>query len=246
MFQRVIGSFAVLGIGFSVVACGSEDEGGDGGQSPAAISVTSPAFQDGQTLPDEYTCTGKNFPYSGMPPVDHTSPALNWGAGPEGTQSYAIVFRDMTLTTGAMIDERGYHWAIYDIPATVLSLPSALPSGSSVAAVPGAQQFSGALFNNGYVGPCPSWGVAPGSPLLGMDPAPAVKTDTYHFTVYALPVAAITPPAMRPPAAMGAPAVSYVKDLDDYFAANAIASGKLVTTSSAQPAMFATPPPPPM
>ena len=46
--------------------------------------------------------------------------------------------------------------------------------------------------------------------------------------------------------AMGAPAVSYVKDLDDYFAKHAIASGKLVTTSSAQPAMFAPPPAPPM
>jgi hypothetical protein len=42
---------------------------------------------------------------------------------------------------------------------------------------------------------------------------------------------------------MGAPAVSYVKDLDDYSAANEIASGKLEVTSSAQPAMFQTLPP---
>jgi phosphatidylethanolamine-binding protein (PEBP) family uncharacterized protein len=180
-----------------------------------------------------------------MPPVDHTSPQLNWSAGPEGTQSYAIVFRDMTLTTGSMLDERGYHWAIYDVPASVLSLPKALRSGNPITAVPGAVQFSGPLFNDGFVGPCPSWGVAPGSPLLGMDPAPTVKTDTYHFTVYALPMASIVPtaPPMRPAAPMGSPPVSYVKDLDDYFAANALASGKLVTMSSAQPAMFATPPP---
>ena len=242
MFQRVMGSFLAMGFGLSVVACGDDGESGDGGEATPAISVTSPAFQDGQAMPDEYTCTGKNFPYSGMPPVDHTSPQLNWAAGPEGTLSYAIVFRDMTLTTGAMIDERGYHWAIYDIPASVLSLPKALPSGSSVAAVPGAKQSSGALFNNGFVGPCPSWGVAPGSPLLGMEPAPTVKTDTYHFTVYALPTATITPPPARPAPPMGSPPISYVKDLDDYFAKNKIASGVLKTTSSAQPAMFATPP----
>jgi phosphatidylethanolamine-binding protein (PEBP) family uncharacterized protein len=232
-----------MGIGLLSTACG-DDADSDGNESPApTIAVTSPAFMNGATIPDQYTCVGKNFPYSGMPPVDHLSPALTWAAGPANTQSYAIVFRDMTLTTGATIDERGYHWAIANIPASVLSLPEALPSGNPIAAVPSAKQFSGALFNNGFVGPCPSWGVAPGSPLLGMDPAPTVKTDTYHFTVYAMPMATIVEPPMRPPAAMGAPAVSYVKDLDDYFAANKLASGKLETTSSAQPAMFQTPPP---
>lgn len=241
MLQRTSISLVLVGIGLSSVACGDEDE--EQGTPTDSFAISSPAFTNGQAIPDEYTCVGKNFPFSGMPPVDHTSPALNWTAGPEGTMSYAIVFRDMTLTTGATIDERGYHWAIYDMPATVLSLPRALPSGNPIAAVSGAQQFSGGLFNNGFVGPCPSWGVAPGSPLLGMDPAPTVKTDTYTFTVYAMPTATITAPAMRPPPAMGAPAVSYVKDLDDYFAANSLGKGQLTTTSNAQPAMFATPPP---
>lgn len=55
-------------------------------------------------------------------------------------------------------------------------------------------------------------------------------------------MATIVKPAMRPPAAMGATAVSYVKDLDDYFAANQVASGKLEITSNAQPAMSQPPP----
>src|SRR5262249_4506833 len=150
---------------------------------------------------------------------DHTSPQLDWTAGPEGTLSYAIVFKDVTLTAGdPPMDERGFHWAIYNIPPTVLSLPSALPSGNPIAAITGAKQFSGGLFNNGYIGPCPSWGVAPGSPLLGMDPAPVVKTDSYTFTVFAMPVATITEPTMRPPPAEGEPPISYVRDLDTYFA----------------------------
>jgi phosphatidylethanolamine-binding protein (PEBP) family uncharacterized protein len=240
MFQRLSLSFA-LGMGLFVVACGGDDEAA---APTSSFAITSPAFQNGQPLPDQYTCVGKNFPYSGMPPVDHLSPELNWTAGPTNTQSYAIVFRDMTLTTGATIDERGYHWAIYDIPASVRSLSQGLPSGNPIASVPGAQQYSGGLFNNGYVGPCPSWSVAPGSPLLGMDPAPTVKTDSYTFTVYAMRTATITAPAMRPAPAEGAPPISYVKDLDEYFAANAIAKAQLGTTSNAQPAMFATPPAP--
>lgn len=206
------------------------------------MTISSPDVAEGATLPDQYTCAGKDFPYSGMPPVDHLSPALSWTAGPEGTLSYAIVFTDVTLTTGEMINELGYHWAIYDIPTSVTSLPQGLPSGNPVTAVPGATQYSGALFNSGYVGPCPSWGVAPGSPLLGMDPPPMASLDTYTFTVYAMPFANATAPAMRPPPAEGEPAVVYVRDLDEYFLANSIGLAKLTVTSSAAPANFATPP----
>ncbi len=239
MLSKVNGiAIKALGLGLLALGCSSDDA-----EEPAAtFTLTSPAISDGQAVPAEYTCVGKNFPFSGMPPVDHTSPELSWSAGPAGTQSYAIVFRDVTLTTGTTIDERGYHWAIWNIPASVRSLPRALPSGNPVATVTGAKQFSGALFNNGYVGPCPSWGVAPGSPLLGMDPAPVVKTDSYTFTVYALPTAAATEPAMRPAPAMGAPPISYVKDLDDAFIAQALGKAALGATSDAQPATFAPPP----
>lgn len=75
-----------------------------------------------------------------------------------------------------------------------------------------------------------------------MTPAPMVSTDTYTFTIYALPFAAATLPAMRPPPAAGGAAVNFVKDLDDYFKANAVGSAVLQTTSDAQPAMFAPPP----
>jgi len=239
MHERIMSSLLVIGVGLTGVACSSGDD--DDAAAPT-FSITSPAFANGQPIPDEYTCVGKNFPYSGMPPQDHTSPELHWTKGPAATQSYAIVFRDMTLTTGATIDERGYHWAMYNIPTTTLSLPKGMPSGNPPPALPAAKQYSGGLFNDGFLGPCPSWGVAPGSPLLGMDPPPTVKNDSYTFTLYAMPMATITEPAMREPPAMGAPAVSYTKDLDDYFAANAIAKAELATTSNAQPLMFATPP----
>ena len=86
-----------LGLGLLALGCSSDDAAEPG----ASFKLTSPALSDGQAVPADYTCVGKNFPFSGMPPVDHTSPELNWTAGPAGTQSYAIVFRDVTLTTGA-------------------------------------------------------------------------------------------------------------------------------------------------
>ena len=240
-FSRSSMSLLTFGVGlFAAATNGCSDE-----KSPATtFAITSAAFQDGQAIPDEYTCTGKTFPYSGSPPVDHTSPQLSWTAGPAGTMSYAIVFKDTTLTTATPINELGYHWAIYNIPTSVLSLAKGLPSGNPIAAVTGAKQYSGPLFNDGFVGPCPSWSVAPGSPLLGTDPAPTVSTDSYTFTVFAMPTATITEPTMRPAPATDAPPISYTKDLDDTLIANAIASAKLATTSSAQPAMFATPPAP--
>lgn len=241
MLKKVIGSSFAICVGLVGVACSSGDDD-DAVQTPSTFSITSPAFTNGQPIPDEYTCVDKDFPFSGMPPKDHTSPELHWTAGPAGTLSYAIVFRDMTLTTGTTIDERGYHWAMYNIPTTTLSLPKGMPSGNPPPALPDAKQYSGGLFNDGFLGPCPSWGVAPGSPLLGTDPPPTVHTDSYTFTLYAMPTATITEPPMREPPAEGAPPISYTKDLDDYFAANALASTKLSTTSDAQPANFALPP----
>lgn len=242
MLQNVSVSVVALMVGLTSLGCSAEDDKGTGS---GTLALTSPMVQDGVAMPDAYTCVGKDFPYSGMPPVDHLSPELNWTAGPEGTLSYAVVFKDVTLTAGdPPMDERGFHWAIYNIPPSVLSLPSGLASGNPIAAIPGAKQYSAPPFNHGYIGPCPSWGVAPGSPLLGMDPAPTVKTDSYTFTVFAMPVATIAEPAMRAAPAAGGPAVSYVRDLDNHFIATSIASGQIATTSSAQPAMFVPPPMP--
>jgi len=226
-------SVLIIGVGLLGSGC-SDDE----------FEITTPAFKSGDAMPAEYTCANKNFPYSGTPPVDHTMPELSWTEGPDDTQSYAIVFRDVTLTTVTAarptIDERGYHWAIWNIPASVRSLPKGLPSGNPVAAVPGAEQYSGGLFNDGYIGPCPSWAVAPGANM----PDATVSTDNYTFTVYAFSAASLTKPAMRT-AVMDGPPISYVKDLDDAFIAQSIGKASLGATSNAQPAMFALPPPAP-
>jgi phosphatidylethanolamine-binding protein (PEBP) family uncharacterized protein len=37
---------------------------------------------------------------------------------PAGTMSFAMVFVDTTIINASMTDQRGYHSAIWDIPAT--------------------------------------------------------------------------------------------------------------------------------
>lgn len=236
--MRDFAKLGILVVGFGLFGAGCGDD--DKEPEPTQFELTSPAFESGDALPLEYTCHEKDFPFSGMPPVDHTLPELHWTAGPAGTQSYAIVFKDVTLTTATPMNELGYHWAIYNIPPNVRSLPEALESGNPIPSVPSAKQYSGPLFNDGYLGPCPSWAVAEGSPLLGMDPPPMVSTDSYTFTVFAMPAATITEPAMRT-RAEGGPPVSYVRDLDDVFIADALAKAELRATSDAQPARFVPP-----
>lgn len=69
--------------------------------------LTSPALKDGDELPNEFNGNGEGA----------TLP-LDWKGAPEGTQSYALVMdhidRDGILKT---------YWTMYDIPATVTSLP---------------------------------------------------------------------------------------------------------------------------
>jgi Raf kinase inhibitor-like YbhB/YbcL family protein len=75
---------------------------------------------------------------------DDESPEISWTAGPEGTLSYAVALTDMSLAMPFN------HWAIWNIPASVTSLPANLGdmlSGELDGAVQGS--FSGGV----YAGP---------------------------------------------------------------------------------------------
>jgi Raf kinase inhibitor-like YbhB/YbcL family protein len=115
--------------------------------------LTSSAVAAGGTIPDEYTCV------SGIGPKP--SPPLEWPAGPPGTLGYAIVLHDET--------NKWTHWAIWDIPATVLALPRDVSQAShTLPDLGGARQVGGDNSSMGYISPCPPDG-----------------THDYVFTVYA-------------------------------------------------------------
>ena len=72
-----------------------------------AVDLRSPAFNEGEYIPKEYTGFG----------ADH-SPELEWADIPEGVRSFAIIMDDSDASVGVWV-----HWVIYNIPgeSTVLS-----------------------------------------------------------------------------------------------------------------------------
>lgn len=135
---------------------GSGDAGADTNNVP--FTVTSSAFSEGATIPTQYTCTllgGQDI-----------SPPLAWTAGPTGTQSYAVVMRDL--------DFGFIHWVIWDIPGSVLGLPENVAHTYQPPVPAGAKQAALNSTLTGYAGPC--------SPST---------VNTYEFRVYALPTASI-------------------------------------------------------
>ena len=97
------------------------------------LTLTSDAFQNGQPIPQIYSCDGAN-----------RSPALHWSDPPAGTKSFALVIDDPDAPKGTF-----RHWGVYDIPASARGIA--------------AGQHIGTEVNNdggqpGYTGPCPPKG----------------------------------------------------------------------------------------
>jgi Raf kinase inhibitor-like YbhB/YbcL family protein len=113
------------------------------------MTVTSSAFTNGGTLPASAPGPAANgCSTSGTT----TSPALSWTPGPSGTQTYMITMFDPDAPTGV-----GFvHWVIFDIPATVTSIPAGYgtPGSATLGGIDGwnDQGYSG------YTGPCPPAG----------------------------------------------------------------------------------------
>ena len=88
----------------------------------ARLTVTTPAFKEGEQIPFENTQYRTN-----------TFPGLSWSKGPRATRSYVLIMQDNSLLLrGAPI----LHWTLFNIPATVTRLdvgmaPTENPPGSS-------------------------------------------------------------------------------------------------------------------
>jgi Raf kinase inhibitor-like YbhB/YbcL family protein len=136
------------------------NNGGDTGAPTGPFTLTSSAFSAGATSPKKFVCTNGGG--------QNRSPPLAWSGAPAGTQSYAIVMRDLDYMNGFI------HWAIWDIPGSATSLPENVQKSYQPNNVSGAKQ---APFNaniTGYQGPCSQMSV-----------------NTYELTLYAIPTATI-------------------------------------------------------
>jgi Raf kinase inhibitor-like YbhB/YbcL family protein len=99
------------------------------------LTVTSPAFQPNQTIPEKYSCNSQNI-----------NPPINIEGIPQGTRSLALILDDPDAPSGTFD-----HWIAWNIS----------PSQTKIAehTAPGVEGLNG-LGEHGYTGPCPP----PGKP----------------------------------------------------------------------------------
>jgi Raf kinase inhibitor-like YbhB/YbcL family protein len=118
----------------------------------AALMLTSPAFTGGGEIPVKYSCNGQSI-----------SPPLDWGEGPAGTASFALILEDPDAQV-----KNFTHWVIFNLPPDTQSLPEAIPTDATLAS--GALQGKNGGGSTRYIGPCP----------------PKGSPHHYRFTLYAL------------------------------------------------------------
>jgi Raf kinase inhibitor-like YbhB/YbcL family protein len=112
-------------------------------QSPAqpeegeTLTVTSPAFGEGDTVPTEFTCQG-----------DDTSPPLEWSGVPEDAAELRLTLTDPDAPGGTFT-----HWVVTGIdPATTGVEAGEVPEGGT--------EEENTFGETAYGGPCPPAGPA--------------------------------------------------------------------------------------
>jgi Raf kinase inhibitor-like YbhB/YbcL family protein len=107
-----------------------------------SIELTSTAFQEGQTIPKQYTGDGRDL-----------SPPLKWGDPPAGTRSLALIVEDPDAPRGTFT-----HWVLFNLPAEARELGEGVPPKPTLP--DGAMQGINDFGKVGYGGPSPP----PGKP----------------------------------------------------------------------------------
>jgi len=133
----------------SVAGCGGAKEDKPMNDSGIAnFTLQSSDIQDGQPITAVHTCDGAD-----------QSPQLSWSEPPPGTKSLALIIDDPDAPSGTF-----HHWAAYDIPGAVRSIPRGQTIGTQAVNDAG---------KSGYIGPCPPRGHG---------------SHHYHFKLYALDI----------------------------------------------------------
>lgn len=99
--------------------------------------LTTTAFEPGQPIPVEYSCSGAN-----------RSPVLKWSGAPSGVGSFALIVEDPDAPSGTFI-----HWVVFNLPADATGIPADAPHTPTLA--DGAAQGVNGMDRVGYMGPCP-------------------------------------------------------------------------------------------
>jgi Raf kinase inhibitor-like YbhB/YbcL family protein len=101
---------------------------------PTTLTVTSPAFAEGATIPTAYTCAGAG-----------QMPAISWSGDLAGSNAIAIVVDDPDAPNAPFV-----HLIVVDLPPTATSLGATLPAG--------ARYALNSADKPGWTPPCPPSG----------------------------------------------------------------------------------------
>ncbi|MFW6120451.1 MAG: YbhB/YbcL family Raf kinase inhibitor-like protein, partial [Petrotogales bacterium] len=98
------------------------------------MKLSSPAFENEESIPNEYTCEGADV-----------SPPLMFSEIPEDTKSLALIVDDPDAPMGTWV-----HWVIWNIPPDTISFSK----GENITFPQGKNDFG----KQKYGGPCPPSG----------------------------------------------------------------------------------------
>jgi len=104
------------------------------------LKLTSTAFAEGDMIPRQYTCDGKDV-----------SPPLAWSGVPAAAKTLALISDDPDAPVGTWV-----HWVLFDVRASVQGLPEHVPTEKTLPN--GAKQGKNDFGRIGYGGPCPPGG----------------------------------------------------------------------------------------
>jgi Raf kinase inhibitor-like YbhB/YbcL family protein len=119
-------------------SCGDDGDDVPVPEAPMTITLRSPAFADGDSIPRRFTCDG-----------DDVSPPLEWSGVPSSTVELALLVEDPDAPGGTFV-----HWVLWGLDGGL----SGLGEGDvPVQARAGRNDFGRA----GWGGPCPPRGSDP-------------------------------------------------------------------------------------
>ena len=108
------------------------------------LTLTTPAFDDGQPIPRSYTCDGED-----------RSPALRWSGVPERARSLALIVQDPDAPDPAAPTRIFTHWVLYDMPPSSEGLPEDVARRDLPRCTREGRHDGG---ETGWTGPCPPIG----------------------------------------------------------------------------------------
>lgn len=141
LLRAAAGAATIGGIG-AVTASGNHARQETTTAEQGEFSLTSSAWENGGTIPTEFTCEGEN-----------TSPPLSISNPPEGTEAFALLVDDPDAPNPPFV-----HWTMWNVPAETREIPANVPNSETVEELGGAVQGANGTGEIGYVGPCPPRG----------------------------------------------------------------------------------------